>query len=163
VEKAKVEQVLDEICQKIGGDWLLVGGALVQLHYNSDRATEDMDLVHISHPGKSKEVVQDELFRFTLKNWGMGPEFINLSVDFFVRQFKGWESELVLLREGTKGRIFRPSLTLFCALKASRGSELDLRDVKAALKSEGLDALDTAKLTNWLPPEKLEAVKALLK
>ena len=49
-------------------------------------------------------------------------------------------------------------LTLFCALKARRGSELDLQDIEIALISEGSIRLDREKLSSWLSPKKLGEV-----
>lgn len=163
MEKAKTEQILEKLCQEIGGDWLLVGGTLVQLYYDGARSTEDIDLVQISHPSKSREVAQNELFQFTQKSWGMGPEYVNLSVEFFVRDLPGWESEVRLLKTGSQGRIFRPSLTLFCALKARRGSELDLQDIQVAIQKEGLRELNREKLKGWVPESKLSGIESLLK
>lgn len=162
MEKAKADEILEKLCQEIGGDWLLLGGTLVQLYYDGARSTEDIDLVQMAHPSKSKEVAQDELFRFTMSRWGMGPEYVNLAVEFFVRDLSGWEAEIQVYRHGPKGRVFRPSLTLFCALKVRRGSELDLRDLKTAIDKEGADQVDWAKLQKWLPQEKLKAVRALV-
>ena len=162
MEKAKTEQILEQLCQKIGGDWLLVGGTLVQLCYDGGRSTEDIDLVQIAHPSRSKESLQDELFRFTLNTWQMGPEYINLSADFFVRDLKGWESELLLMKHGPVGRIFRPSITLFAALKLRRASELDINDIKAALTKEGSAHLDFEKLNFWLSPKKIELLKSII-
>jgi hypothetical protein len=44
MEISKIRKILDELCQTIGGDWLLVGGALLQLEINGNRATEDIDV-----------------------------------------------------------------------------------------------------------------------
>ncbi len=162
MEKTKIEKIMHEICHKIGGDWLLVGGALVQIHYNGGRATEDIDLVHIRHKNKSKEIVQDELYKYALKSWGMGPEFINLSVEFFVHELKGWEKEIVLLSEGPSGRFFRPSLTLFCALKMRRATELDQDDIKFVIKKEGAVALNFEKLKLWLNKKQIEVIKKII-
>lgn len=154
MDKSKVDKILRELSQNIGGDWVLLGGTLVQLQYNGERATEDIDLAFIKHPSLSKDATQNQLFQFTLKHLGMGPEFINLSVEFFLRRFAGWEAELILLQTGPKGRIFRPSLSLFCALKAERGSELDATDVLSAIRNESATNLDYSKIKKWLPPEK---------
>ena len=162
MEKTKSEKILDELCQNIGGEWLLIGGTLIQLQYDGERSTEDIDLVHISHAEKSKEFLQNELFRFVQRCWGIGPEHINLSAEFFVHELAGWQAELVPLKDGPKGRIFQPSLTLLIALKARRGSELDLQDIQTAIKKQGLRALDETKLERWVPETKLKQLKKLL-
>lgn len=160
MEKAKARLVLDELCQSIGGDWLLIGGTLVQLWYNGARSTEDIDLLHIAHSSKSKELAQNDLFRFSMSRLGIGPEEINLSCEFFVKELAGWEEEIILFQMGAAGRIFRPSLTLFCALKARRGSELDWEDVSTALKKEEFSLLKWERLLAWLSPDQLARLKA---
>src|SRR4051812_34259178 len=120
MEKEISSAIIDRICQSIGGKWLILGGALVQLYYNGERATEDLDLVSMGHPEKSKEILQNDLFQFALKNFQMGPEFMNLAVEFFLKDLQGWENEIILFKKGDVGEVYRPSLTLFCALKIRR-------------------------------------------
>ena len=157
---AKTEEILNRLCQEIGGEWLLVGGTLVQLHYDGERATEDIDLVHMSHPTKSRETTQNELFQFTLKKWGLGPEVVNLSAEFFVNQMQGWQREIVPLKKGPSGTVFRPTLTLFCALKMQRASELDLRDIRAALRKSAGESLNFELLSKWLSAEKVHTLRS---
>jgi len=152
---------MNEICQNIGGDWLLLGGALVQIEYDGERATEDIDLVFINHADKSRETAQNDLFKYTLGAWQMGPEFINLSVEFFVNALDDWQSEIQVFKSGPSGRIFKPSLTLFCALKMNRASELDINDIKTAIGHEGIEKCDMEKLKKWLSPSRLEMFKLL--
>ena len=162
MEKAKADRIFEEICQNIGGDWLLIGGTLVQFAYDGERATEDIDLVQIRHAEKSKEAAQNELFKFTLAQWGFGPEFVNTAAEFFVNQFDGWQSEIKVMKEGPKGRIFRPSITLFCATKLRRGSDLDLDDIRTALRKKDSPKLDFQLLARWLPTNKLETLRKMI-
>ncbi len=136
MEAAKIEALLEKICQEIGGDWLLVGGSLVQIEYDGQRATEDIDLVPISHPSLSDVRAQDALFK-AAKTLGLDPENVNSAARFFVREFPEWQLEVVSFREGPSGRVFRPTLTLFVALKLKRGTEVDLGDIRAAVRKEG--------------------------
>lgn len=61
METSKVRRILEELSQKIGGNWLLVGGALVQIELNGQRATEDIDFALISSSEKSIEKLQSLL------------------------------------------------------------------------------------------------------
>ena len=162
MEKAKTDRILEELCQNIGGDWLLLGGTLVQLIYDGERATEDIDLVHISHPTASRESVQNSLFQFTHKEWGIGSEFVNLSVEFFLNELSGWQTEVLPYRRGPRGQVLRPSLTLFCALKLRRGTELDLADIRSAVAKEGVQAFNWDKLHIWLTALQRQTLKNLL-
>jgi hypothetical protein len=136
MENEKIEAILDEICQKIGGEWLLVGGCLVQLEYDGARATEDIDLIHIFDPAKTSVKAQDELFK-AASQLGLDPESVNSAAGFFVSELPGWEDELEEWRHGPAGRVLKPSLTLFVALKLARGSEIDLQDISSAVRKEG--------------------------
>jgi hypothetical protein len=144
MDPAKIEALLNEVCQTIGGDWLLVGGSLVQIEYNGGRATEDIDLVQVSHPTLTPVKCQDELFKAAFR-LGLDPESVNSAARFFVSEVKGWEGELVEMKVGAKGRILKPTLTLFVALKLRRGTEADLLDVRSAVLKEGVGRFDRTK------------------
>lgn len=144
MQTANIETLLTEICQKIGGEWLLIGGSLVILEFDGKRATEDIDLVQIRAHGKSEAKAQDELFQAAMRI-GLDPETVNSAARFFVSEISGWESEIMPLRTGPVGTVFRPSLTLFAALKFRRGTEIDLRDVAVAVAKEGSVKFDEAK------------------
>lgn len=151
MDPAKVEALLNEVCQVIGGDWLLVGGSLVQIEYNGGRATEDIDLVQIAHPSLSPVRCQDELFKAAFR-LGLDPESVNSAARFFVSEVKGWENELVEMKTGSQGRIFKPTLTFFVALKLRRGTESDLLDVRAAVRKEGSAKFDNERFNAMVDP-----------
>jgi len=156
MEISKIRKILDELCQTIGGDWLLVGGALVQLEINGNRATEDIDLALIASPVKSEAVLQTELFRFSMQNLQVGPESLNLAVTPFLTDLPNWQDERKLLLTGTAGNIYRPTLTLFIALKMKRGTTIDLSDIREALKKWPASELNEARLKVWLPKERFD-------
>src|SRR6185437_3743829 len=156
MEISKIRKILEELCQNIGGDWLLVGGALVQIEFNAERATEDIDLARIASTAKSEAVLQTELFRFSMRELQVGPESLNLAVSPFLDDIKGWRDECKLLQTGSNGSVFRPSLSLFIALKMKRASSIDLSDVREALKHWPSEELDEKKLQSWLTPERFK-------
>jgi hypothetical protein len=141
MDAAKLTAILDEICQKVGGKWLLTGGALIQLQADAARATEDVDLVAISHETLSPVAAQNELFKAAIRS-GLGPESVNSAAGFFVAQVPGWQNHLIEIQSGACGTIYRPSLTLFTILKLGRGTEVDLLDIAAAVQSFGAAEFD---------------------
>ena len=141
LETSKIQGIIDDLCHKIGGDWLLVGGSLVQLEYQGARATEDIDLIHLRHPHLSEVRSQDELFKAAY-NRGLSPESVNSAARFFVSELKNWESQIVVLKKGPLGCVYKPNLTLFIALKLSRATETDLCDIEFAIKKEGINSFD---------------------
>ena len=147
MDTLKIEEILTFLCEVLGGDWFLTGGALVRLNFDDTRGTEDLDLVRIRHPELSDDAAKNQLFRWLIDR-DLGPEWVNSAVEPFVREVPAWENEVVLLREGGKGRVFRPNLTLFVYLKLRRASEIDLLDIeKATLKCP--EKLDEQKLQGW--------------
>ncbi|MDR3608289.1 MAG: hypothetical protein P4M08_13040 [Oligoflexia bacterium] len=135
-----LDEIIAYLCDEIGGDWLLAGGALVRLEFDAERGTEDVDLVRVSHPELSDEMAKHTLFKWLIAR-GSGPEWVNSAVEPFVREVPNWQNELVFVRAGRKGRILRPTLTLFAYLKLRRGTDIDLSDIRAAVAKcpEGFD------------------------
>ena len=88
---------------------------------------------------------------------GLSIEAVNSAADFFVRRIPGWRSEIEPFVIGARGRIFRPSPTLFLLLKLPRLSAHDLGDCLALLARVAEDrlALDVRRVTealSRLPP-----------
>lgn len=149
IDVKQLEEVMTYLCEELGGDWLLTGGALVRLNFDASRGTEDIDLVRISHPALSDEATRTQLFRWLMSR-NLGPEWVNTAVEPFVREVANWENEILIIRTGTAGKIYRPNLTLFTYLKLRRGTEIDLLDIKKAVPKcpEGFDEKKFLKWAN---------------
>jgi hypothetical protein len=160
MEISKIDKLLEELCQKVGGDWLLTGGSLVQLEMDGQRATEDIDLVAIRHAELSEVAAQDELFKAAIR-LGLSPESVNSAAGFFVHRLDGWKDHLVKLRSGAKGTIFRPDLTLFVALKLGRATEIDLADIASATKAYGPGEFSRENFKKMADPKLLELFEKL--
>jgi hypothetical protein len=124
LDRERIQRIVHEIGEKLEGDWLLVGGALVALWLEPGRTTEDVDLVGIRHDEGDARLallgLADDL--------GLPVEALNSAADYFVQRIPNWEEKIELLHGGSMGRIFRPSPTLFLLLKVRRLSEQDLSD-----------------------------------
>ncbi len=147
MDRKRLEQVLDRAVERLSGEWLLLGGALVALWVEGRRTTEDVDLVGLG--GSPEE-------RFALmelaSELGLPIEAVNSAADFFVRRVKGWREELEVFRKGPSAVIHRPTPTLFVLLKMGRLSDQDLQDCLAVIQKarrEGL-RLDVARLCEAL-------------
>ncbi|MGH7318502.1 MAG: hypothetical protein ACRELA_02580, partial [Candidatus Rokuibacteriota bacterium] len=136
LDRARLEEIVDAIVQRLPGDWLLVGGALAALWLEPRRTTEDVDVLGLA--GTADERMS--LLRLAAE-LGLPVEALNSAADFFVRRIEGWREDLELFRHGARGRIYRPTVTLFVLLKLERLSERDLADSLAAVaraRAEGL-------------------------
>ncbi len=163
METQAVEEILNYLCEELGGDWLLTGGSLVRLSFDASRSTEDVDLVRIRHGSLSDEAARNALFKWLIGR-GLGPEWVNSAVEPFVREIPGWERELALLRAGSAGRIYRPNLTLFVYLKLRRGTEIDLGDIRKAVP-KCAEGFDEARFLRWAAQplrERYERVRSTL-
>jgi predicted nucleotidyltransferase len=143
-DRQRIHSVLQAIVEGLDGDWLLVGGALVSLWLEPRRTTEDLDLIAVS--GSMEQRLA--LLSFT-ESLDLPVEAVNSAADFFVHSIEGWRSETEVLMKGKRGRILRPTPTLFLLLKMRRLSEQDLEDcvaVVSAVKNKEL-RLDAPRLT----------------
>jgi predicted nucleotidyltransferase len=152
LDRERIDAVVQAVSDRLRGDWLLVGGALVALWLEPRRVTEDVDLIGIDGTGAD---------RFALLglaiDLGLPVEALNSAADFFVHRIADWRQHLEIFRTGAMGRIFRPSTTLFLLLKAGRLSEQDLDDCLSLLHRAqdgriSVDAARVAGMLDGLPP-----------
>lgn len=120
-----IPALFEAIAGGISGEWVLVGGALLRVLGLTDRVTLDIDLVPLGKVTNSDQLAVMEIAE---KN-GFPPEMVNFGAEYFVKKQKGWEKELVLLRDTGKARIYRPSKRLFRRMKEVRGTETDMADI----------------------------------
>jgi len=160
MDTQKIDQILNEVCNNLGGDWLLIGGSLVQLLKANDRATRDIDLVPFDASAEIDPVLRLSFVQMA-KKLGLVATSINHSAGFFVRQFHNWESQTKLFLSGPKGKVFRPTTTLFLALKIKRATEVDISDCHAYLKFFHEETPDRDLLRKWLSAEEEQKLSAL--
>jgi hypothetical protein len=116
----------------LGGDWVLLGGALVAFLLDPERATEDIDLVPLRPDAASRHGLL-----LAAERAGLAIEAVNSAADFFLYRIPGWDSALEPLLERPGLRVFRPSPPLFLRLKVDRLSERDLLDCELAVRASG--------------------------
>ncbi|MHB1846606.1 MAG: hypothetical protein ACYCWW_17435 [Deltaproteobacteria bacterium] len=128
LDRQRIEDLISAVADRLEGDWLLIGGALVALWLLPRRVTEDIDLIGIGDAAAQR----GKLFALA---WDLGlpVETLNSAADFFVARLDGWREQIEPFRRGAKGTVFRPSPELFLRLKLSRLSEQDLEDCLATL------------------------------
>ncbi|HLY58977.1 MAG TPA: hypothetical protein VKS60_25670 [Stellaceae bacterium] len=150
--RERLEELLAALAERLDGDWLLLGGALVALWLEPRRVTEDIDLVSLD--GLPEQRFQ--LMEFAAAA-GLSIEAVNSAADYFVRRVPGWQQEIELFRTGPRARIYRPTPTLFLLVKIGRLSDQDLGDCLALIARARRDHLpiDSDRVVaamNALPP-----------
>lgn len=104
LDRQAIERIVRAIGDRLEGDWLPSGGALVSLWLDSRRMTEDLDVIGMS--GTLQE-------RFALmqvaSDLGLPIEAVNSAADFFVQRIPGWRQEVEPLLRGARGTVFRPT------------------------------------------------------
>jgi len=128
---------------RLSGDWVILGGAVLHLMNLNIRVTTDIDIAGpITATMKDTVVLMD-----IAAELGLPVEAVNQAASYFLFKIEGWENSLVLVHEGQSARILRPNVNLFLQLKINRLSESDLMDCLAILKvaAELGERLDTQK------------------
>lgn len=148
LDRARLLEVVEAIADRLEGEWLLVGGGAAILWFGRDRETEDVDLVGLAG------TMEERLRLFELAgDLGLPVEALNSAADFFVRRVDGWRDQIAPARAGARGRVFRPTPTLFLLTKIRRLSENDLEDTLAAIvwaRSGAAAELDAARVAGAL-------------
>jgi hypothetical protein len=136
LDQRRISGLLDQLGQRLTGEWLLVGGALVSVWVEPRRVTQDIDLVGLE--GGQNERLQ---LMEAVDALGLPIEAVNSAADFFVHRIPDWRSEIEVLRRYPRCVLYRPTPTLFVLLKIGRLSEQDLRDCVAVIAKARADQL----------------------
>ena len=126
-----LSKLINQVADQIDGDWVVIGGMVLPLLGDEYRVTVDVDLVSTEEKASQERTLQ--LMQIA-QDAGLPIETINSAGGFFLYRIKGWKNDLVLLKKGKRGRIFRPNATLYLILKIGRMSETDLEDCKKMIR-----------------------------
>ena len=142
------------------GKWILVGGTLLPALGINVRSTIDIDLVGLGEREANQSLELMEL----AEKLGLSVESINQSAAFFLKKIKYDKGDLLLLHQGKKATLYRPSLELYWKLKVGRLSETDALDCqhyysycvtkKDPISYKALTKILKSALTSDTPPEK---------
>ncbi len=130
LDRDRLDAIVTSVCDRLEGEWLIIGGAIVALWFAPRRTTEDVDIIGLG--GTAAERLSLMQLADSL---GLPVESMNSAADFFVHRIADWRDQLVLFRKGAKGAVFRPSATLFLLLKVRRLDERDLEDCRGVIAS----------------------------
>jgi hypothetical protein len=136
LDQERISRLLDQLGERLVGQWLLVGGALVSVWVEPRRVTEDIDLIGLTGAPDERLALMDAVFSL-----GLPVEAVNSAADFFVHRIPGWRDEIEVLRQYTNCVFYRPTSTLFILLKMGRLSEQDLLDCIAVIEKARVELL----------------------
>jgi hypothetical protein len=144
LDRSRIERFLARAADTLVGDWVLIGGAAAAVWFAPGRTTEDIDLVGSEGTNAERLRVME-----VADEQGLPVEAVNSAADFYVRRIPDWSREVVLLRQGTSARIYRPTATMFLLLKIGRLGEQDLDDCLGLLQwcGEHSEPLDRARVS----------------
>lgn len=130
--------------ERLDGDWVILGGAVVPLLGGRYRVTLDID---VAGPDDAGAAATNELLRIAL-DLGLPVEAVNQSAAFFLRAVPDWRDRLHVLHVGSLARVLVPDVALFVQLKLGRLSQSDLEDCVAriALARSAGDDFDDERL-----------------
>lgn len=155
-DRDQLEAVVTAICERLDGEWLLIGGAIAALWFSPRRTTEDVDIVGLRGEASERYAVLE--FASSL---GLPVESMNSAADYFIRRIPDWRDHLVLFRHGARGRVYRPTATLFLLLKLRRLDERDLEDSRTLVATgEPFDRVRVQQALDALSPAADENIAA---
>ena len=149
IDKNLLIRFFQKADERTRGEFVLLGGSVLQLLGITDRTTIDIDISHRDINKADSQIVQ--LMEVALE-LNLPVESINQAASFYLYKLDGWQNHIVEVFSGERCRFFRTDATLFVQLKLGRLSEVDLADcidmIKFA-KSSG-ELLDRKKIEDYI-------------
>lgn len=109
---------------RLEGDWVILGGAVLPSCGINSRITVDIDIA-----GPASATQKDSLILMEIsESLGLPVETINQAGAFYLQKIPDWEGSLIKIHQGKSATFFRPNTKLFLLLKTVRLSESDLQD-----------------------------------
>lgn len=132
LDRTRIAEIVEAIADRLPGEFLLIGGALVALWIEPRRVTEDIDIIGFDGDSRQRLALMD-----LAHDLGLPIEAVNSAADFFVFRVPDWRDQIVPFKQGARGMIYRPTATLFLLLKVGRLSETDLDDCLGVIAQKG--------------------------
>ena len=132
--------------ERLKGDWVVIGGAVLPLLGVAHRTTLDID---VAGPDEA-DMGQMLALIVIAEEIGLSAAGINPAGSHFLRLVEDWPDHLIVVHRGSSATIHVPDATLYLLLKLRRLSESDLLDAvrMIALAEERGEAIDAARVRN---------------
>ncbi len=130
IDRALIVRFVEMASNRLAGDWVVMGGAVLPFLGIEHRTTLDIDVAWTKDATSDQMLVLMEI----AEQLGLPVEAVNQSGAFFLHRIENWKDNLVVLRKGRQATIFRPDITLFVLLKIGRFTESDMTDCLEFIK-----------------------------
>ena len=130
LDAATLRRFVELAGERLAGDWILIGGAVLTLLGVEHRSTVDIDIVGPDEAANAQTMVLMDI----AADLDLPVESVNQAGGWFLRRIDGWRDERVELHRGRGATIHLPSATLYLLLKIERLSETDLADCEERLR-----------------------------
>ncbi len=129
LDHATLERFVARASERLTGDWVVFGGAVLPLLGIDLRVTLDIDVACLGTADQGQVVKLMEI----AVELGLPVEAINQAGAFFLRDIAAWRDDLDVVARGSSATIHVPNATLYVLTKLERLSESDLADCVAIL------------------------------
>jgi hypothetical protein len=124
ISSAVMRRFVKAAGDRLTGDWVVIGGAVLPLCGIDRRVTVDIDVAGPASATQADMLVLMEI----CASLGLPIEAVNQAGAYFLHKIPNWQKSLVEVHRGKTATIHRPDVNLFVRLKLARLSETDLED-----------------------------------
>ncbi len=143
INAKKFEDFLRLAKQKLEGEWIVIGSAVLIAFKSRTRFTEDIDFVNLNFKNDSMPIweIAQEL--------GLNIEQINQAGGFFLSKIPNFRQDCIVYLKSKNLTIYLPNAYLYFQLKLARFSDTDTQDCIEYLKlAPNVDTIDSNRM--WI-------------
>jgi hypothetical protein len=130
IDAATLARFVALASERLEGDWVVIGGAVLPLLGIAHRVTLDID---VAGPDEADMRQMNVLLEIG-EELGLPIGAVNQAGSYFLHRIEGWAGHLVPVRRGRRATVHVPDATLFLLLKARRLTETDLADCEKVVE-----------------------------
>ena len=124
IHRQLIERFLELASQRLRGNWVLLGGAVLPALGVGSLPTLDIDIAGPPDADQGQVLILMEI----AESLGLPVEAINQAAAFFLQRMEDYQKHLIPLVSTDRCIIHRPDATLFIRMKLHRLSAKDLED-----------------------------------
>lgn len=130
VDRSTLQRFVALAGERLKGDWVVIGGAVLPLLGVEHRITLDIDVAGPDEADMAQMLALIDI----AETLGLPAAAVNQAGSHFLRLVEDWQAHLVVVHRGSSATLYVPDATLFLLLKLRRLSESDLLDAKVMIE-----------------------------